>query len=215
MSKKMMMLALAVVSAAFLALPALASAQEIHLEPGEAFTISGPGCEIRASGEPTITCTSITGTGNFDAGSTTTGSLALDLTGCHTAVFGFTASCKSEGAATSGTVATGGTFHLITNSSGVPGVLITLNPTIITAAGINPLTLFGNLIGTITSPVCGGSSKSVGYSFTATGSTQNHLTYTGSNYDLRVKTGSGEERTAAFVANYTATASNAAKLNCT
>ncbi len=34
MSKKMMLLALAVVSAAFFAMPAIASAQEIHLEPG-------------------------------------------------------------------------------------------------------------------------------------------------------------------------------------
>jgi len=217
MSKKFMVLALAVVSAAFFALPAMASAQEIHLEPAEEFNIKGEGGELRASGEPTITCTTTGGTGKYDTGSTTTGSSTLDFTGCHTAVFGFTASCKSEGAATAGTIASGGTFHLITISSGVPGVLLTTNETKITCAGIRTITTSGNVIGTITSPKCGESGKTLELSFTATGSTQNHLSYTATQYDLVSKTGSGENRTSALVSTggVTNTQSAAGKLNCT
>jgi hypothetical protein len=57
MSKKIMVLARAVVSAAFFALPAMSSATELHLEKNEPFNISGVGGELRAVGEPTITCT--------------------------------------------------------------------------------------------------------------------------------------------------------------
>jgi hypothetical protein len=214
MSKKMMLLTLAVVSAAFFALPGMAVAQEIHFEPGEAFTASGGGGEFRVSGEPTITCTATAGTGKFDAGSTTTGSLIGDTTGCHTSVFGITASCKSEGAA-SGTIATSGTFHLITVSSGVPGVLGTGNTTKIICAGISTITASGNGIATIVSPKCGESSKTMTLSGTATVSTQNHLSYTGVTYDTVARTAEGEDRTSAGVGTETNTQANAGKLNCT
>lgn len=214
MSKKSLVLILAVVSA-MVALPAMASAQEIHFEPAEAFTVSGPSGELRASEEPTLTCSAISGSGKFDTGSTTTGTLTLDYTSCHTAVFGFTATCKSEGAATAGTIATGGTFHLITISSGVPGVLLTTNPTVLVCSGISTMTRTGSVIGTITSPKCGESSKILTLSFAATVSTQNHLTYTGVKYDLSVKTGTGEEKTIGLVETTTNTQSNVGKLNCT
>jgi hypothetical protein len=216
MSKKFMVLALAVVSAAFFALPAMASAQEIHLEPAEAFTVAGSGGELRGEGEPTITCTNTSGTGKYDAGSTTTGTATLDFTGCHTSVFGFTASCNTSGAA-SGTITSSGAFHLITISSGVPGVLLTTTPTTIICAGISNIAVTGNVIGTITSPKCGESSKVLTLSFTATGTVQNHPTYTGTKYDLLSKTGSGENRTSALVSTggVTNTQTSAGKLNCT
>jgi hypothetical protein len=214
MSKKIMVLALAVASATFFSLPAMASAQEIHFEPGEGFTASGGGGEFRISGEPTITCTNTAGSGKFDAGSTTTGSMTGDTTGCHTSVFGITASCKSEGAAT-GTIATSGTFHLITVSSGVPGVLGTGSPTKVICAGISTITVRGNGIATITAPKCGESSKVLTLSGTATVSTQNHLSYTGVTYDTVAKTPEGENRTAAGVGTETNTQANAGKLNCT
>jgi hypothetical protein len=215
MSKKIMVLALAVVGAASLALPAFAAGQEIHLEPAEAFTIASAGGEARASEEPTITCTALAGTGKFDAGSTTTGTITRDYTGCHTSVFGFTASCKSEGAATAGTVVNSGAFHMITISSGIPGILMTTEPTKLVCAGISTITISGSMIGTITSPKCGESSKSLTFSSTATGSTQNHLTYTGKSYDLLLQTGSGENKTAAIVGTATNTTTNSSKLNCT
>jgi hypothetical protein len=223
MSKKIMMLALAVVSAAFFALPAMASATEIHYEPAETFTISGAGGELRAEGEPTITCTLTSGHGTFDVGSTTTGTATLDFTGCHTSVVGFTASCKSEGAAVGGTIASHGTFHLITwneTTGGIdptkPAVLLTTTTTKIVCAGISTIIVHGDVIGTITSPACGGSSKTMTLSFQATGTTQTHELYTGKAYDLIATTGEGgAARTAALVGNATNTQTNAGKLNCT
>jgi hypothetical protein len=214
MNRKIIVLAFAVVTTAVFALPAMAAAQEIHFEPGEAFSASGGGGEFRTSGEPTITCTKTEGSGKFDAGSTTTGSLTGDTTGCHTAVFGITASCKSEGAAT-GTIATSGTFHLITISSGVPGVLGTGTTTKIICAGISTITASGNGIATIISPKCGESSKTLTLSGTATVSTQNHLSYTGVTYDTVARTGEGENRTSAGVGTETNTQITAGKLNCT
>jgi len=216
MSKKIMLIALAVISAALFALPAAASAQEVHFEPGNGikFNINGLGGEFRAEGEPTITCEAIGGSGSFDAGSSTTGSLTLDFTGCHTTVFGFTAACKSEGSAVSNTIAASGTFHLIT-VGGLAGTLITFIERKLICAGISTMTVTGNVIGTITSPKCGESSKSMGTSFTATGTTQNHLTYTGVNYDLQSRTGTEAEKTAAWAGTDTTTSENAQKLNCT
>jgi len=223
MSKKMMLLALAVVSAAFFALPAIASAEEIHLEPGngEAFEVTGPGGELRAESEPTITCEKTDGKGNFDVGSSTTGTTELDFTGCHTTIFGFTAKCRSEGSALDNTIATKGTFHLITTETTaktfVPAILVTPVTTKIVCAGISSVTVTGNVIGTITSPKCGESSKTVGLSFTATGTKQDHIVYTGKEYDLKAYTGSEttNEKTAALVGTATNTTTNAQKLNCT
>jgi hypothetical protein len=215
MSKKFIVLALVVVSAAFFALPAMASAREIHLEPAENFTVAGSGGEMRAEGEPTITCTATSGSGSYNAGSTTTGVIVIDLTGCHTSVFGITASCNTSGAA-SGTITTSGTFHLIVIVLGNGwGTLWTFNPTTIICAGISNISVSGNVIDTITSPKCGESSKTLSASFTATGTVQNHLSYTGTKYDLLSKTGEGANKTAAVVGSTTFTQTNAGKLNCT
>jgi hypothetical protein len=224
MSKKMMLVALAVVSAAWFAIPAIAWAQEIHLEPGngEAFEINGGPCEIRSETEATHTCEKIDGSGKFETGSSTTGTVNLDLTGCHISVFGITSKCHTAGSALDNTVALKGTFHLITwkNAAGsaLPAILITLEPSTITAAGVSSLTITGNLIGTITSPVCGAFSKEVKFSFTATGTTQDHELYTGTLYDLKAYTdpeGPAHEKTAAFVGSFTWLFPNQQKLNCT
>jgi hypothetical protein len=216
MSMKKTLLVLGVVSTAFFVLPAVASAQEIHLEPAEFFGISGAGGELRSSAEEPITCTSTGGSGKPTNSSGTTGEATLDFTGCHTSVFSITASCKSEGAATAGTIASGGTYHLIqVGSTSVPGVLLTTNLTKITCAGISTITTTGNVIGTITSPKCGGSSKTITLSFTATSVTQNHLTWTGGTFDLTSQTGSGAVQTSALVGSVTNTQANPGKLNCT
>jgi hypothetical protein len=221
MSKKVMLLAIAAFSAAMFALPVMAAGQEIHLEPGEAFNVTGPAGELRAEEEPTVTCESTDGSGKFDTGSSTTGSVELDFTGCHTTVFGLTAKCRTEGSKLDNTIASVGTFHLITwkNAAGTsfPAILVTTVPTEIVCAGISKLSVTGSIIGTITSPKCGESSKTLGLSFTATGTVQNHLTYTGVNYDLKDFTGSdpSKEKTAALVGTTTQTTTNAQKLNCT
>jgi hypothetical protein len=220
MNKRIMLLALAVVSTALFALPAVAVAQEIHSEPGEAFSITGGGGEFKAESEPTITCEKTDGSGKFDAGSTTTGSLELDFTGCHTTVFGITAKCRSEGSALDNTIKTSGSFHLtilIINLNRFSATLITISTTKLVCAGISTMTTTGSVIGTVTSPKCGESSKTMTTSFTATGTVQNHLSYTGATYDLKAYTGteSANEKTAALVGTTTATSINAQKLNCT
>ena len=228
MSKKMMLLALAVVSAAFFALPAIASATEIHLEPGngETFKIAGPGGTLSAEGEPTVTCEGTGGNGSFNAGSSTTGSITLDFTLCHikVPVFGTTAKCKSETVGgLDNTIASGGTFHLITGEEEIekgvfkryPAVLVTTNHTIIVCAGISKITVTGSVIGTITSPECGKSSKEVSLSFTATGNVQNHMEYTGVKYDLQSRTGENPEKTSALVGTSTNSTTNAQTLTCT
>lgn len=222
MSKKMMFLALVAISAALFALPAVAAAQEIHLEPRVAtFSITGPGGELRAEATPTVTCDSTAGSGTFDINSTTTGTTTLDLAGCHTSVFGFTAQCHTEGSALNNTIATSTAFHLITwvNAEGkaFPAILLTAATFKIVCAGISTITVTGNVIGTITSPPCGSSSTEVKLSFTATGTTQNHIIYTGSNYDLKAYTGSetANEKTAALVGTMTHKSVTSQKLVCT
>lgn len=218
MSKKMMLLALAAVSAAMFALPAAASAQEIHIEGITGFTGTGGAGELTTASEPTITCeSSHVENGVVEAGGTT-GSMTLDFTGCH--VFGdpFTIPCHTTGAPLTNTIKTSGTFHLITYNS-APAILVTPETTVVTCAGISSTHVEGNgLIGTITSPKCGKTSATMELSFSATGSTQNHITYTGVAYDLKAVTVGGTTvRTSGLTgtSKTTATEGKSGTLNCT
>ena len=225
MSKKMMLLVLAVASAALFALPAFASAEEIHFDTAATFTGIGGAGTLVANGEPTISCTTTHVTNGAINGGGTTGSMTLDFTGCTApSPFGGTVPCKTKGAAAE-TIATGGTFHMITwkNAQGkaFPGVLVTANTTefecsVFGFAFVTHVT--GNVIGTITSPECGKSSNKMGLSFSATEFTQNHLEYTGIKFDLIARTGaggSGESRTAGLNSTATLTANTAGTLTCT
>jgi hypothetical protein len=216
MSKKIMLLALAVVSAAVFALPAAASAQEAHISGVTTFTGSGPAGTLTTSGEPTVSCTTNTvSKGSFNAGSTTTGEITLDFTGCTAEFFGIKGSCNTSGAA-AGTISSGGTFHIITISSGKPGILVTPVPTTIICLGFSNITTGGNVIGTITSPACGASSKTITTSFKSTGATQEHASYTGAAQTLTAKTGSGVANPAGLNAGtVTLTSSTAGTLECT
>ena len=213
MSKKMMLLALAVVSAAALALPGVASAQEAHIEGPTSFTGTGSAGTLAATGEPTITCESTDVTnGRISAGGTT-GDLGLDTTGCHTTVFGFTAKCRTTGSALDNTILSSGTFHVITVNN-KPGILVTATPTTVVCAGISTIAVSGNIIGTITSPACGVPSTTMTVVFSATGAVQNHKSYTGVNYNLTAQTSGGS----ALEAGLTSTAtlnSAAATISCT
>jgi hypothetical protein len=226
MSKKMMLLALAVASAALFALPAFASAEEIHWDTAATFTGTGAGGTLKAKGEPTITCggTDVTN-GTISAGGTT-GTMTLDFTSCHTFIFGITAKCHTAGSPLDNTIASSGTSHLITwkNTSGTafPAVLVTTVTTEIICAGISSTHVEGNVIGTITSPACGTSSKTMTLSFTssvnASGDvTQTHELYTGKNYDLVARTGGGGGTpiTAGLEGDATLTANTAGTLTCT
>jgi hypothetical protein len=204
MTKKMMLLALAV--AALFALPAAASAQEAHVSGIEEFTGHAPTGFLSASGEPKITCTTTTVNGSFDPGSSTTGNITLDFTGCAAELLGIKGACNTAGSAT-GTIASSGTFHVITVNN-KPGILVTPVTTTIICINFSRVEVTGNIIGTITSPACGESSETLVTEFSATGSTQNHLEYTGVNYDLKVatETSAGSTTSGLVTAGLTSTA---------
>jgi len=217
MSKKMMLLALAVASMTMFALPAASSAQEIHLEGIEKFTGEATAGTLVASGEPTITCEKGDVTGTVSAGGTT-GTIALDFTGCHTTVFGFTAKCKTSTAGgLDNTIKSSGSFHMITTTDG-PAILVTTDPTEIVCAGISNTRVEGAVIGTVTAPKCGESSKLMTINFAAvTGNptTQAHERYTGFDYDLTAKTSGGSAVTATLTTLTHVESTVAGKLNCT
>jgi hypothetical protein len=218
MSKKIMLLALAVASVAMFALPAAASATEIHLENVASFTGSAGAGTLTAEGESVITCESSDVTGTVSAGGTT-GEISLDFTGCHTTVFGITAKCRTSGSPIDNTIKSSGVYHLITISEKVPGILVTPVVTTIVCAGISNTITGGNIIGTITdngtSLTCSRESTELVTSFTAAGSTQTHKTYTGATYTLTSQTSGAAAKNAGLVSTATTKSATKGKLNCT
>jgi hypothetical protein len=217
MSKKMMLLALAVASMTMFALPAASSAQEIHLEGIAKFTGDATAGTLVAEGEPTITCETGDVKGTVSAGGTT-GGIELDFTGCHTTVFGLTAKCRTAGSPLDNTIGETGTFHMITTTDG-PAILVTTETVTIVCAGISNTIVHGNVIGTITSPKCNESSKLMTINFAsdpAKPTTQAHELYTGVNYDLTATTGpEGAAKTAALNTLTHVESTETGKLNCT
>jgi hypothetical protein len=217
MSKKMMLLALAVVSAAAFALPAGASASELHLTNVTKFSGTFGAGTLTAAEEPVITCGEAANlnhvTGTVSTGGTT-GNIELDFTACHTSVFGFTAACHTEGSAANNTIKTNGVFHFITINE-KPGVLVTPEPTVIVCAGISNTKVAGNIIGTITSPACGVASTKMTMKFSSSGAVQEHKSYTGVNYNLTSQTGTGTIKEAGLTSESTTESTSAGTLDCT
>jgi len=219
MSKKMMLLALAVVSAAAFALPAGASAAELHLTNVTKFTGTSSAGTLSAKEEPVIECKGPNHVeGTVSAGGTT-GTISLDYTECFSLFF----PCNTAGAP-SKTIKTGGTFHLITVNplNPKPAILITPEHTTVICPGIpNTTTVTGNLIGTITSPECGKSSKKMTMSFnSSSGPTQEHKTYTGVTYNLTAQTVTpegvgGAIKEAGLTATATTESTTEGTLDCT
>jgi len=213
MSKKMMLLALVVASASMFALPAAASATEIHFDTATTFTGHGAAGELLSEKKPTVTCeTTHVQNGVINAGGTT-GSMELDFTGCHINVLGFTVKCRTVGSALDNTVKTKGTFHLITTTDG-PAVLVTAETTELVCAG-NTIIVHGDVIGTITSPKCGAVSNQMTLVFGANAAgTQDHTEWTGKKYELTA-TQNETSTSAALKAHVTLTANANGTLTCT
>ena len=218
MSKKIMLLALAV--AALFALPSVASAQEVHFKGVEKFTGTGPAGALTATNEPKISCTATSATGSFTAGSSTTGTTALTFTGCTAELLGIKGNCNTTGDA-SGTITSSGVFHLITTNTSKPGILVTPVTTTILCIGFSRTTVTGNgIIGTITSPECGKSSKVMEVKFEVEAGKQKHMLYTGVNYDLSADTENSEggitsTTTSALEGSAKLESSTAGTLECT
>jgi len=217
MSKKIMLLALAAVSAAVFALPAAASATEAHIDGVTSFTGTFGLSTLTAKEEPTITCEGPNHvTGKFDTGSTTTGTIELDFTACHTKdpIFGATIKCRTSGSPLDNTIKSSGAFHVITTNN-KPGILVTPVATSVVCAGISTVKVAGNIIGTITSPACEVESKSLVTSFKAAGAVQEDKSYTGTNYNLTSQTGEGAIKEAGLEATATLESATAGKITCT
>jgi hypothetical protein len=217
MSKKMMLLALAVVSAAAFAVPAGASAQEIHLTNVTSFSGTFGTGTLTAKEEPVVTCGTAAQqnhvTGSMSAGGTT-GTITLDFTECHIVVIGFTFPCKTTGAPVNNTIASSGVFHLITINS-KPGILVTPAATKVECENTAAINVAGNIIGTITAPACETSSNNMTIKFTASGPTQEHKTYTGVNYNLTSQTGTGTIKEAGLSSESTTSSATSGTLDCT
>jgi hypothetical protein len=127
MNKKIMVLALAVVSAAAFALPSMAMGlAPVHLVgpkyPMNGNAVAGGEGSLSTSTGETIKCTSVTGEVNFE--SSTTGTFFLRFHGC-TGPLGVP--CQTAGEPNGTIVTTVLPFHLVTLPDTTPGVLITPN----------------------------------------------------------------------------------------
>src|SRR6476469_4785352 len=81
--KKLVIIAVAAVSTAMFALPAVASAGMWSMDPaGAAFNFTGNGAIKWTTKNHTFECTATQGAGSYNAGSTTEGTIELTLTGC-------------------------------------------------------------------------------------------------------------------------------------
>jgi len=183
MTKKMMVLALAAVTAALFAMPAAASATWKVDPSNQVFSgtsEAGTGWTWTAVGEPTITCSGQDHvSGAWTAGSEgTKGSFQLHLTNCSASVLGFPVSCKTSGAPLSSTILTSGTFTNVTIEGGKLGItLIPVETSII--CGPSTLKLHGKIIGRIKEgpAACGPSviDSSVTVEFSGSGGVQTPL----------------------------------------
>jgi hypothetical protein len=217
MSKKIMLLALVAVSAAMCAMPAVASANFNHLSAGGAFIVHGPAGNFNTVEGKTIACKTTTGEGSF--ATTTTGIMKLVFHGCGTVVLGFTFNCTTAGLPTGTIETTQLGIHLVTidNSDKSPGVLIT--PAAgeqfahVECAGQAQTWTGNGIVGTVTSPNCGGTSNTATVDFNPLNNEhgkQEHRLVTGTSYGLLW---SGIE--AAFDTHATFTFEGARTLVCT
>jgi len=215
MTKKIILLAFGVAGVAMFALPAAASAQEIHLEGVTSFQGTAGASTFTAETEPVITCESADVEGTVSAGGTT-GNITFDFTGCHIEpIKGFTWKCRTGGSPLANTIKWSGTIHFITISSGKPGVLVTPLATTIVCENTTNTIISGNVIGTITSPACGTESMELTTKFNSTGAVQEHKSYTGSTFTLTSKTGENAPKNAGFTSISLTKSATFGKLNCT
>jgi hypothetical protein len=185
MNKKMMLLALAAVSAAMFALPAVASAGTWHAEPSAAATLfttetTGHGHTTLTTPNRTTTCTSSTGSGSMNVGGTT-GTISLKFHGCSSLGF----SCNTPGQV-AGTIVTSANlvFHNILIAKSTPGVKITgAGATTqlahyVCAGGLVTVNVTGTVIGHV-EQACNTKANTFSLNFEAPGGVQKFMQETG------------------------------------
>jgi hypothetical protein len=236
MSKKLMLLALAIASLASFALPAFASAAAWEIDTAEKFTAAnetGTSTVLTQKGSSTkVTCSAVTGSGEYT--SKTGGNLGLIFTGCVENIFG--SKCSTSGASSGEIKLTGLRFDnvMIENTTqkegGTPGINITPPEkmtvyTKFTCHGEIGFEVTGNgVIGDITTPKCGESSKTATidweskeagvqrYMQEETGAGTNKTVYDLTSHETIF--GGTTSRTAAMDASIIITFPNARKMIC-
>lgn len=220
MIRRSILLALAAVSAATVALPALALAQSAHLDAKGSFIILGGHMLSTGAGATAVTCTAVGGSGSFDT--PTTGTLRAVYHGCKNNL-GFTCASTDEGHLTASQTITSTEmpFELIMYATNKPAILLTPNAVsggfahfTCIAPSIKVTWQGSGLIGTITKPKCGEKSTTMTINFERSGGTQSHMLYTGTNYDLTFKV-LANEATGAFSGETTINFPAARTLECT
>jgi hypothetical protein len=201
MTKKITLMALAAISAAMLAVPALASAQTAHLDVTSTFTVTGGAWTLATTSGTTTAGTSVSGSGTFTT--TTTGTIDLTLSGFADEIFGTKCGSTLTGHAENSGIVTakGLSFHLIMLATNKPGILITPSATEIIAKykclGIETALTGKGLLGTITAPACGVASTTATLKIrSSSNGHQEHKLYTGVSYDL--DTGPNANQTASI-----------------
>lgn len=212
---------------AFATLASVASAGEPRIDPAIGkfpinFTMSGGHAEFRATGEPAITCTSSSGSGQFSTSTTFT--VHILWHGCTTSFFGFPVACNSVGQPSGTTTAHIPVAHLVyvTDAKTTPGLLMTPPTsgvfTTLICGGFASIEVKGNgVVGEIIAPKCGSIAKTATVSFAATGASQNlkQVTATGTEYSLTATTeSSGSTTTVAEVGEGTMTFAENVTLTC-
>jgi hypothetical protein len=216
MSKKIMLLALAAVSAAMFAVPAMAMAEDIpnHVVPKPlvATPITGGTSTLQSTSGLKVTCGKVAGSATWT--SSTTGKINLTFSSdCTENLFG--TECGSI-------PTTELEFHLLTLPNNVPGILITSNnnhfATFTCTGGFVKVVVSGNgIIGKITSPACGGSSVTSKILFSQTAGVQAQKTVAGTEtvYNLKSSTNGAAPVEAGQSGEGTVTFPESTKLECT
>jgi hypothetical protein len=182
MSKKIMLLALAAVTAAMFAMPAAASAtfESLHMSPTPAkLHVKGVGhATLRSEGGQNITCNGVSGTVTPEAGGTT-GKLVLTFGPHCTGPTGETCVGTNPVAPSGSITTTTLPYHLVTLKGKTPGVLITPGTEDNKSFAHFNCNVFGfpvqttvegnGVLGTITAPACGGTSSTATLSFKSVG----------------------------------------------
>jgi hypothetical protein len=205
MKHKLMMLALAAVSAAILALPSVASAAEwtIDTETGAlpTYTTAGNAAKLTSSGFGAflpVECTHNTGSGKYT--SSTTSSVTLTFTGCEQGGEWCTTSGQEVGKIkTTELVSHNVMVHSTAQvANGTPGLLLTpINGHFATfVCGNGTFTVGGNgIIGDISAPKCGEVFKKtaeVRFETTSSGNQKyKQIETAGTSYDLSTTTSLG------------------------
>jgi hypothetical protein len=191
-------LSLALLAFAVPVTSATAATPEVDGVEGAAVA-SSPASSMTMPGEPVITCEGGDGEGKRISSTTSEGTLLM--TGCHTTVFGLTVNCTSEGKFKGQIFIQISVQHLVylDESHTKIGALATPPAsgvfTKFTCGSINTIEVKGNgVLGEVTAPKCGQSSREGTVVARATGSTQEYrqIEETGTFYELKAAT-SGKE----------------------